>query len=250
MNPDTNIEIHKIHEIQSCIMEIDKNDNKNGKKYNLVFINYIQCNPRTCFRIVNIIIDKIYLHRYIYLNKALSICAHILIMVIFEIYFFFDFIIDIENDKFIGKIDSYFRHLDTIQLNEIERDLMYQLLDNSYHYKENIVETLYTNYINSKTRQKQTLDTLFIASCKMGGGIGVVFFILLGVSLHKSCRKYIEWKIIFFENVLMFLFLGIFEYYFFINIIMKYEPVTNEEIQYKITNGGIQYLERLTASQY
>jgi hypothetical protein len=50
------------------------------------------------------------------------------------------------------------------------------------------------------------------------------------------------------ENILMFLFLGIFEYYFFMNIIMniimKYETVADEELEYKITNGFIGYLNQ------
>lgn len=222
--------------------------NRQDKKYYSKCINYIQKNnDRKHIIWFNYIIDKTYINRYIILNKSLSICAHILIMVIFEIYFFFYFIVDIENEKFIGKIDSYFHHLEPVILNEIEIQLVHRLLDNKYYYKETILKNLYENYITSREKQHDLLNHLFIASCKMGGCLCIIFFILLIISLHKSNRKYIEWKIIFFENILMFLFLGIFEYYFFINIIMKYEPVTNEEIQYKLAYGGFNYLDRVYA---
>jgi hypothetical protein len=43
----------------------------------------------------------------------------------------------------------------------------------------------------------------------------------------------------------MFLILGLFEYYFFLNIILKYEPVTNEEIKYQMMNNFFTYLSKL-----
>ena len=246
-------EIESGETYESWELEIRPNQMINNKsiykKYNTFFVNCTKSKKnQKCVYFLYYTIDKLYSCRYIIINKALSICAHIFIMVIFEIYFFFDFIVRIENQKFIGKIDSYFRHLELVELNEIESELIHQLVDNQSYYRRKILDTLYINYLHSKENQKQILNQLFIRSCKMGGGLGIIFCVLLGLSLHKSYRNHIQWKIIFFENLLMFFFLGIFEYYFFINIIMKYEPVTNEEIQYKLTNGGFNYIERLAAS--
>ena len=233
----------------------NKNDNKNKNKNNnnnnniyttndkLIFMNFIEKNNKIKNIKIYVIklINNTKLYKYKILNKSLSICAHILIMVIFEIYFFFGFIVDIENKKFIGKIESYFTHLEPIEINNVESQVIKQLI--SRDYQKNIIENLHENYIISKEEQKHILNVLFIRSCKMAGSLGVIFFILILISLYN--RKHIEWTTIIIENIIMFCFLGIFEYYFFINVIMKYEPVTNEEIQYKITDGFFYYINEL-----
>lgn len=189
---------------------------------------------------ISIISKNIKKYKFKFLNKSLTISAHILIMVIFEIYFFFDFVINIENDKFIGKIDSYFRLLKPIQVNHLEKQIISRFITNDY--EGDMMENLFINYSKSIDKQKYTLEQLLIRSCKMSGMLGGIFIIILAFSLYN--RKQIEWFTILNENIIMFSFLGIFEYYFFMNVILKYEPVTNEEIQYKITNGFVSYLNR------
>ena len=41
------------------------------------------------------------------INKFLSIFLHIFIMVVFEIYFYFNYVVQIEKNEFINKINSY-----------------------------------------------------------------------------------------------------------------------------------------------
>lgn len=215
-------------------MEIELRKNKSD---NSIFINFIE--KKNNFKKIKFYIINISnLHKFKLLNKSLTICAHILIMIIFEIYFFFDFVIDIENEKFIGKIDSYFRQLEPIRITYKEKQLVDVLISNKY--EQGFMRDLFINYVESMKEQHYKLHQLLIHSYKMVSILGVVFVILLLSSFLN--RKNIEWKTIIAENLIMFIFLGIFEYYFFINIIMKYEPVTNEEIQYKLTNGFIGYL--------
>lgn len=218
--------------------EINEISNKK-KNDKTIFINFIEKNNKLK-KIKIYVINVTNVHKYKILNKSLTICAHILIMVIFEIYFFFGFVIDIENDKFIGKIDSYFRDIEPMKVNYLEKQFINQMISNKYEDK--FLEDLFINYTESMKEQKYMLHSLLIQSYKMGAILGVIFIVLLLISLYN--RKCIEWKTIISENIIMFLFLGIFEYYFFINIIMKYEPVTNEEIQYKLTTGAIGYLNR------
>ena len=68
----------------------------------------------------------------------------------------------------------------------------------------------------------------------MGGIIGFILLVLFGFGLIN--RKIVKWKWIFIENLLMFLFLGIFEYLFFTNVILHYNPITDDEIKYFIAN--------------
>ena len=209
-----------------------------------IFVNFIQKDNRIK-KIKIYIINAANIHKYKILNKSLTICAHILIMVIFEIYFFFGFVVDIENDKFIGKIDSYFEHLEPMNVNAIEKQVINSII--STQYENDFIKNLFINYTDSMKKQNNLLKSLIIHSYKMAGGLIIIFIIILGLSIYN--RKYIEWKTIILENLIMFLFLGIFEYYFFINIIMKYEPVTNEEIQYKLATGVIGYLNRSEIEQ-
>ena len=74
----------------------------------------------------------------------------------------------------------------------------------------------------------------------MAGIIGIILVIVLGTGI--VCRKNIKWTWILIENILMFLFLGIFEYFFFINVILKYDPVTDDEIKYYAYTGFTKYL--------
>ena len=173
------------------------------------------------------------------LNKSISISIHILIMIIFEIYFFFGYVVNIENETFIKKIGDTYNHFETVKLNAIEIEIIKKLIQN----EEYIQNDLYTKYLDSKDRQKIILHNLFVKSCKMTIPFGVICFILTFVSFFNF--KYIKWKSILLENITMFLVLGLFEYFFFLNVILKYEPVTNEEIKYFMVNNTFIYLSRL-----
>jgi len=236
-----NIKYNLITSISYICMEIlsISNDKINKKIDKLLFINFIEKNnqlKKIKFYMINIS----NLHKFKILNKSLTICAHILIMAIFEIYFFFDFAIDIENEKFIGKIDSYFRQLEPIRVTYTEKQLINHLMSNKY--EDGFMSNLFLSYNESMKEQHYKLHQLLIRSYKMAVILGLVFVLILVLSFLNY--KNIEWKTIISENIIMFIFLGIFEYYFFMNVIMKYEPVTNEEIQYKLTNGFIGYLNK------
>ena len=217
----------------------EKYNDKNKENDKLVFINFIKKKYKMN-KIKIYTINSINKHKFKLLNKSLTICLHILIMVLFEIYFFFDIVIDIENDKFISKIDEYFNKLKPLQVSHFEKQFISLMLSNEY--EKGFARDLFVNYMESIKRQNDILDELLLRSYKMAIVLGSIFLFLLAISFY-NCKK-IEWTIIISENILMFLFLGIFEYYFFMNIIMKYEPVTDEELEYKITNGFIGYLNQ------
>ena len=59
-------------------------------------------------------------------------------------------------------------------------------------------------------------------------------FLLIAFINCLCIRDKIRWKSIIVENILMFALLGAFEYIFFNTIILKYSPITNEELRYSI----------------
>ena len=88
-------------------------------------------------------------------------------------------------------------------------------------------------------KQKQLLNHLMIKSCKVAGIFGLVLLGLIGYGLFK--RYKIKWKWIWVENFLMFVLLGIFEYWFFMNVILNYNPITDAEIKYYVANQIVNY---------
>lgn len=104
---------------------------------------------------------------------------------------------------------------------------------------ETFITYLYSQYLDSLTKQKALLNKLLIYACKMAGIIGLILLILLVSGLIY--RKKINWKWILIENLLMFVFLGIFEYLFFTNIILQYNPITDDEVKYFVTNSLYNY---------
>jgi hypothetical protein len=60
---------------------------------------------------------------------------------------------------------------------------------------------------------------------------GIAIFIVNG--LYNYSNK-IKWRWILCENILMVVLLGLFEYLFFMYVIMKYSPITDDEIKFFI----------------
>lgn len=175
------------------------------------------------------------------LNKFLTICLHILIMVIFEIYFYFNYVIWIEKDEFLNQLDNYIGELNDIPIDFKQKKLIKYIISlNNSKYND----YLYNQYINSLSLQKKLLQKLLIKACGMAGIIGILFILLFVTGLFY--RKKIKWSWILIENLLMFLFLGIFEYYFFMTIIMHYNPITDAEVKYYVVDGIIRYFNSST----
>jgi len=173
------------------------------------------------------------------INKMLSISVHIFIMVIFEIYFYFNYVIYIEKDEFMGKIRSYLKDLNNIKLNPAQEIVISQLINAN---SAKITEQLYLNYIQSLYEQNKLKNALMIVSYKMAGVVGAVllFFFMWGLLNWRE----IKWKTILMDNVLMFLFLGTFEYMFFSHVILNYNPVTDGEIKYTVYKGLVDYFNQ------
>ena len=164
-------------------------------------------------------------------EKTLSILLHVFIMISFEIYFYFNYIIIIEKRLFLKKLGEYFDTINEHYANKYTdeyKDLINETID-QYPTAEH---QLYNAYQAAEEEQEQLLDSLLHSSLVM---LGIVFvFLFLAFLNCLLVRKQIRWKWILLENILMFVLLGIFEYIFFINVIMQYSPLTDEELRYTV----------------
>lgn len=173
-----------------------------------------------------IILKEYYIkNKILMLQYLISIFIHLFIMICFEIYFYFTFIVKIEKTEFINKILEYMKEIN----NESKYNNIINIIINK---STNINNVLYENYINSQKLQRQLLNELIIFSLKILGFVGIILLMLITSGLFNY--KKINWLIIIIENILMLLFLGLFEYIFFINVILNYNPLTNDELKYII----------------
>ena len=178
---------------------------------------------------------------YIFSEKSLSIMLHILIMVCFIVYFYFNYIIIIERRLFLQKMQQYFNNMN----NEYNKfDTEYQIIlvtaVNQFPYAD---DYLYDLYIISQKQQQEKLDELFYKSMTMISIVSFVFLITLINCIF--IRTKIRWKLLIIENLFMFILLGIVEYVFFNIVVLQYSPITDEELEYiaytnavKIVNGS------------
>ena len=181
-------------------------------------------------------------------NKFLSITLHIFIMVVFEIYFYFNYVINIEKQAFIDKINAYFSELSLFNPNTrtesypfINNKQIFNILINSNQTKQQL-NTLHEEYIESLNEQEQLHNYLLTKSCYMAGFIGLLLLIFFLNGIYN--KKVIKWRWILVENILMLLLLGLFEYLFFINIIMNYNPISDAEIKYMMVKGMVNYFNQ------
>lgn len=170
------------------------------------------------------------------IETGISVSIHTFIMAVFEIYFYFGYVVVIEKKMFMDKIDSYtyaFNVYYNNHVSEQEQNVLVTLFPESQ--MNVLLQKLYIDYKRSLEEQKELLDALLLQSYKML--VVVTSVLVLFFTLGFYSKKQIHWKKIVVDNILMFVSLGVFEYIFFTNIILKYSPVTDAEIKYEIAKN-------------
>jgi hypothetical protein len=152
-------------------------------------------------------------------------------MIVFEVYFYFNYVVNIERKEFLDKIKSYIRKLNT-RVSTIAIMIYTPDLEKSE-------SSLYQNYINAIQSQTRIRNKLVFLSCEIAGSVGSVVIILL---IYAKCKNIqVKWKSILYENMAMFILLGLFEYIFFTHVILKYNPITDQELEYQIYISILQH---------
>jgi hypothetical protein len=174
----------------------------------------------------NIIMDII--------NKMLLISIHIFIIIVLQIYFYFNFFLSFEKHEFMAKLNSFIKELQNVNIDPNIK----HLINNS----DNITTMLYNNYIQSLLNQNHQKELLLSKACNMAYICGsiVIVFLLAGIYYYKKTK----WFSILINNILLFSFLGLFEYFYFTDIIFKFSPVTDDEIKYTAFIGLLEYFNQ------
>lgn len=161
-------------------------------------------------------------------NKLISVFFHIFLMSVFEIFFYFFFIVNIEKELFLEKLMTYNEQLYNNYNNNISPE-QHAILSNALYklFNEKMLEDLKNDYEEDMKQQKMLFNMLLNKAIILSTIVGSIF-----ISTIICGRKEIKINWVLFENILLFLFLGLYEYIFFNIIILKYNPITNGELKY------------------
>jgi hypothetical protein len=220
---DNNLKLNKIstmnilHEQQENNLNLLNNDSID--KTENININKNMTNMQNLYHIVN--------------EKGISIFLHILIMAIFEIYFYFNYAAKLEKKLLMDKIKSYFDELNVYYEQRSDKKLN-EIISYFFNnmYNNDVNSYLEDQYEQAKHEQKILLNNLLLFCLKILISISCIlsFFVICGF-FHKQSVK---WRWIIIENFFMFCLLGLLEYIFFTRVILNYTPFTDAEIKYKI----------------
>jgi hypothetical protein len=161
-------------------------------------------------------------------NKLISVFFHIFLMSVFEIFFYFFFIVKIEKELFLEKLMMYNEKIYE-KYNDNVSPEEHAIISNTIYnlFNDKILKDLKNNYEEDMYQQKILFNMLLNKAIILSTIIGSIF-----ISTIIFGRKEIKINWVLFENILLFLFLGLYEYIFFNIIILKYNPITDGEIEY------------------
>jgi len=152
---------------------------------------------------------------YVYTNVFI-INLHIFLLSIFEPVFYFNYVTKLEKQYFFTNINNYLNLL-KFNLNKITN-----ITDNNL---KNLIKELISEIKLENETHNNTFTKLAIIYSS------VIFSILiLQFFIGKYFLVKLNWKSIILDNVLMIFLLGLYEYVFFITIIIQDTPISEPEI--------------------
>lgn len=150
-------------------------------------------------------------------NSIYGHFLHIYFIIVFEILFYFNYVINVERGEITRVLDAF-----AISLMQYMEIYINEIPNNDPNIIMDMCDNLHHNYVdkNNAKLKSDAYDIIWTLS---------IFLILIIVShlyLVSDIKKLINKS---FEALIFIGFIAIFEYYFFTNIITKYNIMTNDE---------------------
>ena len=170
-----------------------------------------------------------------FVNILSQVSLHILLLSIFETLLFFIFISDIEFTIFMQKIAEYLNIVSNTQedfyYDGVGQEGLYYVVNNELNSPEmyDYIERLEEKYYHSLERRDEYNDRL---RDKM---IFVTFMLLItfiGIVMLTFTKYKISLPKLFFEHILLLIFIAVYEIWFFLNIVLNYKSITSDELNY------------------
>tara|TARA_B110000305_G_C19433111_1_gene637334 strand:- start:982 stop:1731 length:750 start_codon:yes stop_codon:yes gene_type:complete len=186
----------------------------------------------------------------------IHVFLHISLLSILEPLFYFLYVVKMEKNLFFNQIkvliNKIIENLDIKRINEIlSNPYIINIISDSYG--DNVYIDEYFNHLkidyessmDENNNNKQNLERKAYTFSAISFLCTILYFIF-HQCLYKE--KYLFWKV-FMEHIILVLFIGLYEYWFFNNIILHYSPWTDEEIIYYIVtctwNDATKYISIL-----
>ena len=165
------------------------------------------------------------------LTLLFQILLHITLLSMLEPIFFFEYANKIETKVFTQQLVKYFRDDNLIKEFKIENPILKkyvieELKDRKDHFirkyqevdklgREGFLDRMNNNLLLERNAYKM-FSILF-------GSTFILFFL-------TYLFEQLKYKIIFLEHILLMIFIGLYEYWFFRNILLKFTPLSTEEM--------------------
>ena len=169
-----------------------------------------------------------------YFIFPLNILLHILLLSICEMILFFKYITEIENKALLDKISTFMKTISN-EMSKFNSNIFNIYFKFNQEKLDGINESLYNDYQNANNERNENNNDLLGLSIQSSCAILVIFlsyFLVIYLIYRKEVRKF---KMLT-EHIILMFFIGVFEFWFFTNIVMKYISITNEEITYLAFN--------------
>lgn len=192
----------------------------------------------------------------------LHLTLHLLLLSIFEPIFFFKYASKIEQQVFMNQVSSYFQNVND---NSKSRDFSFNISSpfptGSSYIKSQIEKEIYAyqnenkkevtkelNYIHNKAEEGRKKRNLKENELKeKAGNFALWFGVLFGFGAFLNIFIFrINWWKLLLEHIVLMAGIGLYELWFFQNILLKYEPLSPAEIDsilapclYKIAGSKI-----------
>ena len=199
----------------------DKNESTNSIEKEITFYYLFECKN----------ISRILIH----------ISVHITLLSLLEPLFYFMYVVRMEKDLFFHQIKILINQIvndfDSDSINYIlSNPAVYYIVTNTFgnatYVDEYFLELKndYESSMDENEKNKIKLETKAYIFSGISCLCTIVYF-----CFHQCIynEKYLFWKIML-EHIILVLFIGFYEYWFFNNIILHYSPWTDEEIMYYI----------------
>tara|TARA_B100002019_G_scaffold273875_1_gene270324 strand:+ start:210 stop:962 length:753 start_codon:yes stop_codon:yes gene_type:complete len=171
----------------------------------------------------------------------IHVFVHITLLSLLEPLFYFLYVVKMEKDLFFSQIkkliNEIINDLDSESINSIlSNSVVYYVITSTFGNETYIDEYFsqlkieYDESIDENEKNKVKLETKAYYFSGISALCTILYFCFHQI-IYKE--KYLFWKI-FLEHIILVLFIGFYEYWFFNNIILHYSPWTDSEITYYI----------------
>ena len=166
-----------------------------------------------------------------YARIPLHLLLHIALLSIFEILLFFNFVVVMEKNAFFDKLKEYLKNDNFIEINPVLVPLINTELSSNQSmewyetlkYKNDKSIDDYYKY-NNQLQVYSWHGTVFL-------GLLFISYILFTFMIYKLSLK----KLIL-KHIILISLIGVYEYWFFINIILPYKIISANELNYVVTS--------------